>query len=247
VTYTATVTPTNTGASQPSGTIAFSDGGSPITGCAARPLTAGSPSPTATCTITYPAAGSHTITATYTGDPNFTGSTSSEATVSVQASTTPPGGGSGSTGPAPGVGSGTPRRRAGVVLSRVAQSHIRWRKPHARRARGARSVPVGTRFTFRVSRAARVTFTFVQTLPGRRLRARCVRPHQTKGHGRPCRRAVTRGRLVRSVGAGVHHLTFHGRVGRTALPAGSYAMVVTAVARSGARSRTITLHFTIVG
>jgi hypothetical protein len=246
VTYTATVTPGITGGSQPSGTIAFSDGRSPITGCKAQLLTAGSPSPTATCTLTYPAAGSHSIAATYTGDPNFSGSSSS-TTVTVQASTTPPGGRSGGTGPAPGVGSGTRHGRAGVVLSRVAQSHIRWRKPHARRARGARSVPVGTRFTFRVSRAARVTFTFVQTLPGRRLRARCVRPHQTKGHGRPCRRAVTRGRLVRSVGAGVHHLTFHGRVGRTALPAGSYAMVVTAVARSGARSRTITLHFTIVG
>jgi isoaspartyl peptidase/L-asparaginase-like protein (Ntn-hydrolase superfamily) len=57
---------------------------------------------------------------------------------------------------------------------------------------------------------------------------------------------VTRGRLVRSVGAGAHHLTFHGRIGRSTLPAGSYAVVVTAVAPSGARSRTITLHFTIV-
>jgi hypothetical protein len=244
VTYTATVTPGIAGASQPSGTIAFSDGGSPITGCAAQPLTAGSPSPTATCTITYPAAGSHTITATYANDSNFSGSSSSSTTVAIQP--TPAPGRSGSTGPAPGIGSGTPRGRAGVVLSGLAQSHSRWRKPHPRGARGARSVPVGTRFTFSVSRAARVTFTFIQTVPGRRLGARCVAPRKAPGRGRSCHRSVTRGRLVRSVGAGAHHLTFHGRIGRSTLPAGSYAVVVTAVAPSGARSRTITLHFTIV-
>jgi large repetitive protein len=266
VTYTATVAPTNTGASQPSGTIAFSDGGSPISGCTAQPLTTGSSTSTATCTVSYAAPGSHTVTARYSGDHNFTGSSSSSTTVTVQPTPTPPGGGggsggpapggggsggpapggSGSTGPAPGVGSGTPPGRAGVVLSRVAQSHIRWRKPHARRASGAGSVPLGTRFTFRVSRAARVTFTFVQTLAVRRLGARCVAPRKAKGRAPACDRPVTRGGLVRSVGAGAHHLTFHGRVGRTTLPAGSYAVLVTAVAPSGARSRTITLHFTIV-
>jgi hypothetical protein len=267
VTYTATVTPGITGASQPSGTVAFIDDGAPISSCNAQPLTAGSPSPTATCTVTYPAPGSHTITATYAGDPNFSGSSSSSTTVTAQPTPAPPSGGSGSTdpapggsgntdpapggsgstGPAPGVGSATPQGRIGVVLSRVAQSHIRWRKPHARPAPGARSAPVGTRFTFRVSRAARVTFTIIQTLPGRRLEARCVAPREAKGRARACHRAVTRGRLVRSVGAGVHQLTFHGRVGRTTLPAGSYAVAVTATAPSSARSQTITLRFTILG
>ena len=44
VTYTATVTPGAAGAINPSGTVAFQDGGSPISGCGAQPVTAGSSS-----------------------------------------------------------------------------------------------------------------------------------------------------------------------------------------------------------
>jgi hypothetical protein len=246
VTYTATVTPAFAGTSQPSGTVAFLDGGSSISGCTAQPLSTGSAS-TATCTVTYPAAGSHTITATYAGDPNFSGSSSPPATVTVQPTPAPPGGGSGGTGLAPGVSSGTPRGPARLVLSRVAQSRIRWREPHARSAPGVRSVPVGTRFTFRVSRSARVTLTFVQTLSGERSGGRCRAPGTAAHRARACHRTRTRGRLIESVGAGTHHLGFSGRVGPTSLPRGSYSVVVTAAAPSGARSRAITLHFIIVG
>jgi large repetitive protein len=84
VTYTATVTPASTGASKPPGTVAFLDGASAISACTAQPLTAGSQSSTATCTVTYPAPGSHTITAGYGADANFTGSTSQATTVTVQ-------------------------------------------------------------------------------------------------------------------------------------------------------------------
>jgi hypothetical protein len=244
ITFTATVTPGITGASQPSGTVAFLDGSSPISGCTARPLTSGSPSSAATCTVTYPAAGSRTITATYAGDPNFFSSSSPPTTVTVQASPTPSGGGGGGTDPVPGVGSSTPRR---LALSRVAQSHIRWREPHARAATGARSVPVGTRFSFSVSAAAHVTFTFIQTLPGRRVGGRCVAPRNARHRARACHRTRTRGRLVRFVRAGAHHLRFYGRIGRVTLPSGRYSVRVTAAATSGARSRTITLHFTVAG
>jgi Bacterial Ig-like domain (group 3) len=88
VTYTATVTPGIAGASKPSGTVTFLDGGSPISGCTAQPLTAGSSSGTATCTVSYPSTGSHTITATYGGDADFTGSSSPATTATVQAPTT---------------------------------------------------------------------------------------------------------------------------------------------------------------
>jgi hypothetical protein len=87
VTYTATVTPGVAGAINPSGAVAFLDGGSPISGCGAQPVTAGSSSATATCTVSYPSAGSHTITATYGGDTNFAGSSSPATTVTVQAVT----------------------------------------------------------------------------------------------------------------------------------------------------------------
>src|SRR4029077_20410948 len=52
----------------PTGTVAFLDGASTVTGCAAQALVAGM----ASCTVTYSIAGSHFITAAYSGDPNFT-------------------------------------------------------------------------------------------------------------------------------------------------------------------------------
>lgn len=232
VTYTATVAPRITGPSTPSGTVAFLDGGAPVPGCSATKLTAGSSSSTATCTLSYASGGSHAVTAAYTGDANFSGSSSPPATLTV------PGTPTGS-----GIGSGTPHR---LVLSRVAQSHSRWRERRAHRPRGRRSAPVGTRFSFTLSHAARVTFTFIQTLPGRRSGSRCLAPSKATRRGRACHRARTRGRLIRSVGAGTHHLRFHGLLGRTRLPAGDYAIAIGAVATSGARSRTVTLHFRIV-
>jgi len=68
VTFTATVT-----GSSPSGTIAFRDGGSSISGCSAVALSSGS----ATCTSSSLAAGAHSITAVYSGDSGNSTSTSS--------------------------------------------------------------------------------------------------------------------------------------------------------------------------
>jgi enoyl-[acyl-carrier-protein] reductase (NADH) len=81
VTYTATVHPTSA-----IGTVAFQDAGTPITGCTAQTVSAG----TATCTVTgYATAGSNTITATYSGNTNYLTSTSAALTQTVdKASTT---------------------------------------------------------------------------------------------------------------------------------------------------------------
>ncbi len=88
-TYTATVTPAHMGSTEPSGFVEFLDGGTPIGSCSSQPLTAGASSSTATCTLSYSAAGSHSITTTYLADANFTGSTSSPAqTVTVAATAT---------------------------------------------------------------------------------------------------------------------------------------------------------------
>ena len=86
VTYTATVTPSVTGASTPSGTVAFMDNGSPISSCPAQRLTTGSS--TATCAVSYSGGGAHSITAVYGGDASFSGSTSPQVTVTVQPATT---------------------------------------------------------------------------------------------------------------------------------------------------------------
>lgn len=67
VTYSATVHPSPDG-----GSVAFTDNGSPIGGCSSVPLAGNS----AICTVTFGRIGSHVIVGTYSGDTNFTGSTS---------------------------------------------------------------------------------------------------------------------------------------------------------------------------
>jgi hypothetical protein len=91
VTYTAIVSPTPDG-----GAVEFVDGPSPIAGCAAQAVDTSNG--VATCVITYPAAGSHPITAIYGGDESFPASTSSglaqtvtqaQATVAIWSSVNP--------------------------------------------------------------------------------------------------------------------------------------------------------------
>ena len=59
LTYTATVNPNPGG-----GTVAFSDGGTPIAGCGSQPVSTGG---AATCQTTYGAAGTHAIYAAFSG------------------------------------------------------------------------------------------------------------------------------------------------------------------------------------
>src|SRR5207249_2401981 len=76
VTFTATVTATAPGAGTPSGTVDFKDGASSITGCGAPAL----PAAAATCATSALSVGTHSITAVYSGDTNFTTSTSAVLT-----------------------------------------------------------------------------------------------------------------------------------------------------------------------
>jgi hypothetical protein len=80
-TYTATVAPpaSRSGPVEPSGSVEFFDNGSPIASCIDQALVKLG----ATCTLTYNAVGTHSITARYAGDPNFTGSTAPAQPVSV--------------------------------------------------------------------------------------------------------------------------------------------------------------------
>jgi len=73
-TLTATI---NVAYGQPGGTVSFADKGTALPGCGAVPLAALA----AQCPMANPAAGSHLITATYTGDANTTGASSSPSTV----------------------------------------------------------------------------------------------------------------------------------------------------------------------
>lgn len=71
VTYTAKVVPAS-GSVGPTGTVAFSDGSGVIASCAAQQLTLGQ----ATCVVQYANKGINAITATYSGDANYAGSSS---------------------------------------------------------------------------------------------------------------------------------------------------------------------------
>ena len=81
ITLTATVSPTPTG-----GTVSFTDNVAPISACEWLPLTGA----IATCTVSYPSTGSHTIVASYSGTTGFAASTSpelSEVVTSTQCQT----------------------------------------------------------------------------------------------------------------------------------------------------------------
>src|SRR5579863_67315 len=83
VLMTATIAPTGGGATQITGTVSFDAGGTPISGCTSAPTSATNPSPDAQaqCDITFNATGPNNMTAVYSGDANWTTSTSSPPTV----------------------------------------------------------------------------------------------------------------------------------------------------------------------
>jgi hypothetical protein len=83
VTATATVTGERVGEGNPAGTVSFFDGGAPIPGCSAQPLSPQENVALASCELSFPAAGTHEITAAYSGSPTFLASTSSTPRVIV--------------------------------------------------------------------------------------------------------------------------------------------------------------------
>jgi hypothetical protein len=84
VTYTAVVTPVAPGGGTASGSVSFDDAGVPIPGCTAVNLVAGS----ANCAQTYNATGSHSISASFAGNDDYTASASSSANETVAAAPT---------------------------------------------------------------------------------------------------------------------------------------------------------------
>ena len=84
VTFTASISVAAPGSGTPTGTVQFKDGATTIGGCGAVALSGG----TAQCATTALSIGSHTITAVYSGDANFTGSTSSPLTQTVNKANT---------------------------------------------------------------------------------------------------------------------------------------------------------------
>ncbi len=80
VTYSATVAVSAPGSGTPTGFIEFLDGSTPIGACGGAAGVSLNGTLSAACALTYPATGTHTITAQYLGDANYTGSSSSTLT-----------------------------------------------------------------------------------------------------------------------------------------------------------------------
>ncbi len=168
---------------------------------------------------------------TLTSSDSLGNETSTTATVTIASPTS-----SGSTGTAP-------------TLTRVSQSHARWRERSQRRAAGAaaKRPPIGTTFRFSVNETARVTLVFEQSLQGRRVSGRCVGVTRRNARKPRCRRAVRRGSLAMTAKAGARRFAFSGKIGKGMLALGSYAVALTATEPANKlRSTTRTLHFTIV-
>jgi hypothetical protein len=110
VTYTARVIPQVFAVAEPSGSVEFFDGGSPIAGCSAQPLTQSQSGSTATCMVSYPTAGTHTISATYLGDAFYASSSTTGGCCSVTVQ-----GGSEEHGGSQEGGGGTPAGGSAVV------------------------------------------------------------------------------------------------------------------------------------
>jgi outer membrane protein assembly factor BamB len=235
VTYTATVSPT-----PDSGTVNFTDGGAPISGCAEVRVSFATGG-RASCEATRLGSGVHAIVASYSGDPYYAASASAALRESV--------------GP------------VALRITGAHQSHRHWREgkalpqirytlsPEATRSRAARArhaqrTPVGTTFSFLLDKTARVRLAFSRTLGGGRVGKRCIArariPRGRRAQAPGCRRNVRVATLVFAGHAGADAVRFEGRTsGADKLRRGRYTVVISALAGSE-KASVKGLRFTIV-
>jgi len=138
--------------------------------------------------------------------------------------------------------------RVKLTLSAVRESATKWREGNALAhiSSSKKQPPIGTRFSFDLSQAASVTFTFFQSLPGRRAAKRCVAPSRHNAHAHRCVRSVLAGTLKLAAGAGLDMVHFYGLLSRhKRLSPGNYTLVLSATSASGVHATTTALHFTI--
>lgn len=157
----------------------------------------------------------------------------------------------------PVAGAATPPRptpppapaRADAVAPVIRSASVRPRTfavaPRTRRL-GSRAAPRGTSFRFGVSEPARVTFTIEQQSRGRRAGGRCRRSTRAYRRRPPCTLRRRAGSLAHRVAAGRSRKRFSGRIGRRALRAGRYRVVLRATDAAGNRSRVRHLAFRVV-
>ena len=111
------------------------------------------------------------------------------------------------------------------ALTRVGQSHPRWREGTELPIIASVGPPVGTTFRFTVNESVAVRLVFNERL---------------HGHNK------TRGKLSFSATHGAHSVRFQGRLSKhNKLPTGPYTLLITVTGANG-KTATATLKFTIV-
>jgi hypothetical protein len=114
------------------------------------------------------------------------------------------------------------------VLSALHQTHATWRLGTKRASIAKTRPPVGTTFSFTLSRAAKVTVAFIHTETGRRVGGHCVARTKRNASAHSCTRTVPVGSFSVSAKTGANHLTFDGRLSaRTKLTPGRYVATFT--------------------
>ena len=168
-------------------------------------------------------------------------------TISVSSSATSGGAGGGSGGSGGPSGSAVPAGTVLPVITNARMTNRRFRLAPGTTAVSARRAPRGTAFAFRLSTPSRLRIVLARSLPGRRTGRRCVAPalRLVRSHARRCTRLVAAGTLTRVLEpAGADAVAFTGRVGKHALPEGSYQATLVATNSVGS-SKPSTLTFTI--
>jgi hypothetical protein len=148
----------------------------------------------------------------------------------------------GSTGP----GLISPLTAGQPTLTALAQSAGKWRRGH-QQAKISRA-PVGTTFSFNLSKPATIKLAFTQKASGRKVRGACKPKTPGNASKRKCTRTILAGSLSLPGHAGLNKLRFQGLLPNgTSLKLGSYNVTLSARDSGGLQSAAHSLSFSIVG
>jgi IPT/TIG domain len=136
---------------------------------------------------------------------------------------------------------------ANPAVTGFSESATKWRRGHSLPRISSVGAPVGTTFSFSLNEPATATFTFTQSVAGRRAHGRCVAPSHGNAHKPRCKRTVTVGSFAVSGKAGLNKVRFQGRPSSAkTLKPGSYLVSLTAREAHGLKVVSRSLSFTIV-
>jgi len=134
------------------------------------------------------------------------------------------------------------------AVTGFSESATKWRRGRSLpRVSSASSVPVGTTFSFSLNEPATTTFTFTQSVAGRRAHGKCAALSPGNAHRPRCKRTVAVGSFGVSGRAGLDKLRFQGRLSNAkTLRPGTYAVSVNAHDAHGLKGVSRSISFTIV-